>query len=305
MSKVLAYITAYQDQSALLRCIESIQQQDYAVDKIVVIDNSSARLLSQEAADALGIIVWCYPENIGISGGLNKLIPWAHNQSCDFIWMFDQDSEPAPKCLSCLLEVYSELAVDYLVGIVAPVSIDPRTQYVIRSVQFVKDRFQEVKHEHAVSAYSCDAPITSGSLLNLQTFPTVPPPDKRLFIDAVDFDYGLRLKQSGYQNFVVPQAVLKHNFGDPIEVVTIFGQKRTFQEYSALRYYYMCRNCTYLELKFSRGLYKLTCVLWRLRFLGSRIIRLVIAAPDDKAQKIGACLRGTYHGFLGDLNHPF
>lgn len=298
---VVAYITAYQDLAALSRCIQAIKAQSYPIQRIVVVDNSPIPL---SLKDSLDVLQWSHPTNIGISGGLRKLIAWTTCQTYDFVWMFDQDSQPAPDCLDQLIQAYARLAKKYPVGIVAPLPVDPRTQYVVPPGCFMHDRFEGIEIAPATQAQPCDSPITSGSLLWLKTVDSVAPPDVRLFIDGIDLDYGWRLKQAGYQNFVIPKAVMSHNFGYPTEV-RFLGKKKVFQAYSALRYYYIARNHTYLELKFSKGRYKLTCALRRLKFVVAQTVWLSIADTDCKIQKIWACLAGTYNGFLGNLDQQF
>ncbi len=305
---IVAYVTAYKDRAALHQCIRSIQKQDYLIQKIVIVDNSPVSIVKglvptkEESGPA--IIAWLYPNNIGISGGLNKLLQWATSQEYDFVWLFDQDSKPKPDCLRQLIQAYAHLVVRYPIGIVAPTVIDPTTQETINPTCFLKDRFESVEPPEKEQPYECDAPITSGSLLCLNTLTSVPPPDVRLFMDGVDFDYGLRLKQAGYKNFVISQAVMSHRFGYPTEIV-VFGRVKVRQAYSALRYYYICRNHTYLELKFSHGLYKLTCVLRRMKFLGSQLFWISMTKNQDKLKKARACLQGTYYGLLGNLNQQF
>ena len=306
---VVAYITAYQDRVALHRCIQAIKNQTYPISQIVIVDNSPSSLLEAERTveDDLAdnLIVWAYPQNIGISGGLQKLIRWADPKDYDFVWMFDQDSEPAADCLSQLILAYAQLTKHYLVGIVAPVPIDPRTQLVISPAHFLNDRFEgiELPPEKDLP-YECESPITSGSLLLLASVDSVPPPDARLFIDGIDLEHGLRLTQAGYKNFVVTRATMNHSFGYPTKI-RILGRTKLLQKYSALRYYYICRNHTYLELKFSRGIYKFTCSLRRLKFLSSQIFWLSVMRTENRFQKMWACLRGTYFGFRGDLNQQY
>ena len=305
---VVAYITAYQDRAALRQCIQAIKNQTYPISQIVIVDNSPIPLLeaSRTAANDLadGLIVWPYPQNIGISGGLQKLIRWAVPKGYDFVWMFDQDSEPAPTCLSQLILAYAQLSRHCLVGIVAPIPIDPSTQLVIRPAQFLKDRFEGAELPEKCLFYECNSPITSGSLLLLASVGSVPLPDDRLFIDGIDLEHGLRLTQAGYKNFVVTQAAMNHRFGYPTKI-EILGRTKLLQRYSALRYYYICRNHTYLELKFSRGIYKFTCSLRRLKFLSSQIFWLSVMRTENKFQKMWACLRGTYFGFWGDLDQQY
>ncbi|MEM6451649.1 MAG: glycosyltransferase family 2 protein [Cyanobacteria bacterium P01_D01_bin.105] len=304
MHRVVAYITAYKDALSLNQCLQAIWAQDYSVETVAIVDNSPARLAIECEAALKKIKVWHCPKNIGIAGGLNKAIPWASREGYDFIWLFDQDSRPEPNCLSCLLQAYESLSAEVAVGIVAPLTVDDRTLFTIQPVMFCRDGFREVDLSKFKQPQPCDAPITSGSLVCLQTFPQVLPPDARLLIDGVDLDYGLRMKRAGYQNFVVPEALLSHSFGEPTPV-RFLGRSLYFQEYSAFRYYYICRNHTYLEMKFSRGGYRLTCGLKRLYFLIGRMVRLAIAAKEKKAQKMYACVRGTIDGLLGSIDQPF
>ena len=305
---VVAYITAYQDRAALYQCIQAIKNQTYPIRQIVIVDNSPISLLEAKrtAANDLadGLIVWAYPQNIGISGGLQKLIRWATPRGYDFVWMFDQDSEPTADCLSRLILAYAQLAKHCLVGIVAPIPTDPRTQRVIRPAHFLKDRFEGAELSENCLFYECESPITSGSLLLLASVGSVPLPDDRLFIDGIDLEHGLRLTQAGYKNFIVTQAAMSHSFGYPTKI-KILGRTKLLQMYSALRYYYICRNHTYLELKFSKGIYKFTCSLRRIKFLSSQIFWLSVMRTENKFQKMWACLRGTYFGFLGDLNQQY
>ena len=301
---VVAYITAYQDRAALRQCIQAIRSQDYPIKQIAIVDNSPVALLEEKLEGKDDILVWSYPENVGISGGLQRLIQWTEHKGYDFVWMFDQDSKPMPGCLGQLIRAYVQLAAYHSVGIVAPVPTDPRTKLIIKPAHFLNDRFEGADLPAHDRPYECASPITSGSLLSLETVGSVPPPDPRLFIDGIDLEYGLRLKQAGYKNFVVSQAAMEHSFGYPIEV-RVLGRIKILQAYSALRYYYICRNHTYLELKFSRGIYKLTCALRRTKFLGSQLFWLSTMKTENKFQKMGACLRGTYYGFRGDLDQHF
>ncbi|HEY9753027.1 MAG TPA: glycosyltransferase family 2 protein, partial [Coleofasciculaceae cyanobacterium] len=112
------------------------------------------------------------------------------------------------------------------------------------------------------------------------------------------------LKQAAFHNFVVPSAILNHHFGTP-KVTTFLGQKKVIQVYSGLRHFYISRNYTYLELKFSRGGYKVTCGLKRIKRLLSAIVKILLFDPEQKIQKVYACLLGTWDGFTGNLNRKW
>lgn len=296
--RVAAYITAYQDAAALTACITALQAQSYTIGQILIVDNSPTPLLEQEEED---VLIWHCPENIGIAAGMARGLAWALAQNYDFLWTFDQDSVPASDCLARLVQTYDQtVRPDYPIGMVAPTPRDARTGEVVQPSQFLGDRFRGFHPPSETSAYECDVPITSGSLVWLGSLREVPPPNPELFIDGIDLDYGLRLRRAGFHNLIVPQAAMVHRFGMPF-VVHFGGRKKVFQRYSPLRYYYICRNQTYLELLYSCGGYRVTCSLRRIKFLGLTLLKILVFDAGERSSKIVACLLGTYHGFTGKL----
>ena len=216
--KIAAYITCYQDQESVNRCIQSIESQSVQAKVIYIVDNSIKPLLLNDKNELL--LIHHYPDNIGISEGLVKALKWAIDQDYDFLWTFDQDSIPAKNCLEMLLATYHQSSQqhDYKVGIVAPIPSDPRTGEIIEGAVFYRDRFQGIKHNNDVDFYECDAPITSGSLISLAAARTISPPCIDLFIDGIDLDYGFRLRQKGFHNLISSKANMHHNYGNPIRV---------------------------------------------------------------------------------------
>ncbi|MBD2074228.1 glycosyltransferase family 2 protein [Phormidium sp. FACHB-592] len=299
---VAAYITAYDDAIALNACVTALRFQSYCIQHILIVDNSSQALrLSEENQADDRLLVWHYPKNIGIAGGLALAIQWARQRQYNFLWTFDQDSTPASDCLEHLLAAYVKLATEaYVIGMIAPTAIDARTGQTVKPSLFLGDRFRGFVPVNPTLPYECDAPITSGALVSLRTVAHVEPPDAGLFIDGIDLDYGLRLRQAGFHNLVVPDAAMYHRFGVPFQL-EILGRKKVFQLYSPLRYYYICRNHTYLELRHSQGWYRLTCCLRRLKFLLLTVLKILAFDAAPKGQKAIACVTGTYHGFLGRL----
>lgn len=302
INTVAAYITAYEDEIALNECVAALRSQTYPIQHILIVDNSPRSLELSDANQADPCIeIWHYPENIGIAGGMSLAIEWSVQYKYDFLWTFDQDSAPASDCLENLLQAYSELATeDYAIGMMAPTAIDARTRQIVKPSLFLGDRFRGFLPDNPTAPYECDAPITSGALVWLKTVDRVEPPDTGLFIDGIDLDYGLRLRQAGFHNLVVPGATMYHRFGVPFQV-ELLGKKKAFQLYAPLRYYYICRNHTYLELQHSKGWYRFTCSLRRMKFLAMTLLKIVAFDSGSKHQKAIACIIGTYHGFAGKL----
>jgi rhamnosyltransferase len=297
--KVAAYITLYEDKEASIKCLQALKSQTVPVDSIFIVDNSKEKLF--ENFDDPSLLIHCFPSNIGISQGLILAFKWAIKENYSFLWTFDQDSIPSPDCLFALLEEYQNLIQqNNKVGIVAPIAFDKRSQSVIGGVNFTNNKFTHCKYDESITSYECDAPILSGSLIDLAAAKITEFPLGDLFMDGMDFDYGLKLKKQGFKNFVVTKAKLEHNYSNPINL-KILNFAWVFHSYSPLRYYYSCRNTTYLAINYSKGFYKVTSALHRIKTMLLKIVAIAFLEETNKPQKIYACLLGTYHGFIRKL----
>ncbi len=302
--RVAAYITAYEDAEALNACLVSISGQSYQLEDVLVVDNSyHPLLLEPEAIQNLRVQVLHHPNNIGIAAGMNLAIAWAQSQNYDFLWLFDQDSTPETTCLENLINTYSLVSTaTYPIGILGPMVVDYRTGGTIPPALFLKDHFHGyTPPSNTTTPFECDAPITSGSLVYLHASQQISPPDSRLFIDGIDMDYGLRLRKAGFYNLIVPSAIMYHRFGAPL-VIETRTKKKVIQLYSPLRHYYICRNHTYLSLFHSEGWNRFTCTVKRIDYTLKTIRDILAFDPQQKSQKVFACLVGTYRGFKGDMD---
>jgi rhamnosyltransferase len=302
-NKILGYVTIYEDKIASLKCLDAIESQTVSVDRIFIIDNSQKQLLDN--SDNTLRLIHHYPSNIGLSQGLVIALEWGIKENYDFLWIFDQDSIPAPDCLEALLEEYHNLTQqEKKVGILAPVAFDSRSQLFIGGVDFENDKFIHRDFNQSERIYECDAPIASGSLVDLKAAKLTEFPLIDLFIDGVDFDYGLKFRERGFSNFVVTKARLDHNYGTPIDI-KIANFNWSFQSYSPLRYYYSSRNTTYLVLYYARGVYKLTASMHRIKTMVLKVVAIMIFEENHKLKKAYAYLLGTYHGFIRKIAYKW
>lgn len=297
--KVAAYITAYEDEASLNRCIECIFKQTYAVEKILVVDNSKEKigLLSRSEK----ITVSHYPENIGISGGLSLAIKWAIDENYDFLWTFDQDSQPIVTCLNNLIEEYCRLTSQNSdVGIIAPLSFDSNTGIELPGGIFDRYRFTHSKLARQ-ETYECDVVITSGSLVSIKAAKESKMPELGLFIDAVDWDYCMNLKSAGYGVFMTKKAIMHHRFGDmKFMEIPFCNRKITINNYAPIRRYYICRNHTYLTLKSSSFSFLPVVIAHRLIYL-FRSSMTILFFERNKIEKVYLGIVGTFDGFLRRL----
>lgn len=306
--RVSAYITAYEDKNALSKCIAAINQQSYPIDEILVVDNSK-HTLEIESNDGDSVIVRHYPENIGISGGLHIALQWSFDEGYDFLWTFDQDSEPERTSLEALIRSYDKLSKqDDRIGILAPVVTDHHTKQKLHGIVFNGYRFVDAPDcEKQVYFYQCDAVITSGSLVCTDSAKKIELPNPHLFIDAVDWEYCLKFRESNYSIYVIKDAALKHRFGNSERAKAIFRKRPiNVSHYSALRYFYMCRNHTYVETRLAVQHRKLLrSILRRIFFLLNVLVKIVFYEKNQTTMKIWACFRGTLDGLMGRLNNKW
>lgn len=294
--KVAAYITAFQDSSAVEACLSGIKEQSYPIQDIYIVDNSPQAIVENTHES---LIIRHHPDNIGIGGGLALVLEETLKKNYDFLWTFDQDSVPNNNALEQLLKFYEKTKFKNRIGIIAPIAFDLRTNQIIQGALFQRDHFVGCEHQSNLP-YQCDAPITSGSLIALEAVRVAGLPYTELFIDGVDFEYGMRLCQKGFQNFIIPQAVIHHEFGIP-QRVKFLSKEKVLQIYSPLRHYYICRNHTYLEMQYVSKPYMIHTFLFRLKYFFNTARNIILFDNKSKLIKVWACFIGTWHGFQGKL----
>jgi rhamnosyltransferase len=300
--KITAYITAYEDWEAVERCLDAIQKQTLHVSHILIVNNSSKNPIPRQFAFSEKITVKSFPENIGVSGGLKVAVESFRDSNYDFLWTFDQDSEAESRCLEKLLFDYHQLiSQDISVGIIAPLPIDNNTQIEVCGRNFENYRLVPARNQEN-DLYECDVVITSGSLIPFKAAQDVALPNADLFIDAVDWEYCINFKKKGYKIFVSRKAVIKHQFSDLVKArLPVIGTNILINNYSPLRQYYICRNHTYFLIKNTSNNYLLLSFLDRIFYALRVVFKVAFYEPEQKPQKIWACLLGTFDGLRGKL----
>lgn len=131
--------------------------------------------------------------------------------------------------------------------------------------------------------------ITSASMMNLNAWKQVGGFDEKMFIDSVDFDICLSMREHGYRIIKTYDTALLHEVGHS-EIRKLFGKEYQIYHHSPLRYYYMIRNGIYLG-KRHHFTFKAT-----LRAI--RLFILVSLFEENKMEKISKMLLGFYHASI-------
>jgi rhamnosyltransferase len=118
--RIAAYITAYQDATALNACVQSLQDQ--SLEGIYILDNSPQPLPLPPSI--VPLTPHYQPHNIGLGEGIALGIDWAIQEGYQLLWLFDQDSQATPQCLQQLVAVYLQLMTAKIQpGIIAPTAL--------------------------------------------------------------------------------------------------------------------------------------------------------------------------------------
>jgi len=305
---VIAAVTAYNDDDAVLKLIEALAAQTRPIDVLLVVDNSRTPTLqgrlAREAARVahFEIEYHHFPENLGTAGATTFALDRARCRRGDLLWTFDQDSVPAPDALHHL-EHYlvaersrgaRPIGIASCLPLLEPDGVPDHGQ-----------RFENFRFAHVAGSgsapYDCDVVITSGAVVDLAATRGVPSPRLDFFIDSVDHEFCMKVRRAGLRVVVVPAARMIHRIGAARPARSMLRRRPIrLREYSPLRLYYITRNATFLETRLARFPWQLVAVPWRLRVM-LRFVAGALHEPSDRAGKVLACVVGTTHGLAGRL----
>ena len=245
------------------------------VNEIVVVDNGSFDLKDIE------ILLSCYDkihiikmgDNKGIAFALNQAAAYACSKGYKWIITLDQDSV-APENL---VSTYKQFVSNSDVGMVGCKIVD-RNYGETNDQKNLKHGYKEVPML-----------ITSASMLNLNVWKEVGGFCDEMFIDSVDFDICLSIREHGYKIIRTYETALLHEVGHS-EIRHSFGKDRQIYHHNPIRYYYMVRNGIFLG-KRHHFVIKATYRVFRMAFF-------TLLYDDRRIQKAKMMLKGLYHAII-------
>lgn len=271
--KVIASIVTYNSDIHRLKLnIEAILSQ---VNEIIIIDNGSSNVDDIQKYiskyESITIIKNC--TNKGIATALNQAAEYAVRKGYDWIITLDQDSIAPDN----LVSVYYNFVNFKDIGIVCCKIVDRN---------FGEFQGQKLKTKGYEEVPMC---ITSASMMNLNAWKQVGGFDEKMFIDSVDFDICLSMREYGLKIIRTYDAALLHEVGHS-EIRKLFGKEYQIYHHSPLRYYYMVRNGVYLGVKHHFIIKAVYRVL--------RLFFLVILFEENKLRKAKMMVLGFYHALI-------
>lgn len=257
----------------ICRLKENISAIRPQVDKVVLIENGSSDLAYWDSfSQDLELIV--NNENMGIAYALNQVLQYAHDQGAEWALTLDQDSVVPYN----LIVTYSQLSSLSKVGMI--------------SCKIVDRNFGETSELKSKTSGYEEVPmcITSASMLKVSAWKEVGGFANEFFIDSVDFDMCLLLREHGYKVLRTYDTVLLHEVGHS-QIRKLFGKEYLVYHHSPIRYYYMIRNGIYLGQRHH--------FLFHAILRACRQLMMVLLYEDKKSVKLNLMLKGIYNAIIG------
>lgn len=278
--RICAVVVTYHPTSEDVAHLADIRPQ---VDLAVLVDNGSTpeeRGIVHQASRQHNCHVIENGANLGIAAALNVGIRWAISQGCRWVVLFDQDSEPNAGCVEALRSAFLDLSLTQKLAIMVP-------------------SYWDVARNHTLPPrYTADGnlkvALTSGSLIDVEVFEEEGLFDESFFIDCVDFEFCLRIRDHGWIIAECKDAILLHRPAYPTEI-RIFGRTFPTSGYSPLRRYYRTRNILWLLRRYWKRHFTLCRQLMWSNF--KDVIKA--AAEDNGRKKLQSAFSGYIDGVKG------
>lgn len=219
MLKIAAVVTLFYPEETNFNNIKNYLSE---VDKLYIIDNTPHQNNQNRLPKSKKIEYNSY-DNIGVAKALNIGAEKALSENYEWLLTMDQDTVISKEIIKEMKKVIEQKDMKKI-GIVTP---------------WHDTKLKEEKPKEKVD-YPQDV-MTSGNLLNLKIWKKLNGFIEDFFIDGIDIEYGLRLKNNGYKIMRLNYLSIDHDLGNIFYV----GNKLC-TNHSGLRRYYMNRNYHYI-----------------------------------------------------------
>lgn len=241
---------------------------------LILVDNGSENIDDIRTITE-GTVLIENPKNLGIAAALNQLFRQAQTLGCEWIATLDQDSVIQPG----MLEAFSHHISQSDLGIICP---------------RIEDRRLGRQHTQSSSGteYVTHA-ITAGNMVRIKAWEAVGGFTEALFIDGVDFDFCLKLREGGWQILRDNSVCLCQEIGHGRRIALPFHHQMSVLNHSPQRLYYIARNYLWIGRQHHQ------CLHWT--FEVAKRLFIVLCFEHNKWQKLRAMLKGIRHYHQGKM----
>jgi GT2 family glycosyltransferase len=304
--RILAHIHTFNDVDVIEQLLDALRRQTRPLDAVLLVDNASSDGTSDKAFSE-NITIVRNSHNLGPSGAIRIGFAHALEQRFDWTWILDADSVPEPDALEKLIAFFERLSLGEREQVCFlncfPLTVTGEVKQ--HPLSFVKAGIEVRPLERVREFTQCDFTLWSGSLYRMAAVRRIGMPTADYVADVGECEYGYRARQLGFTSYIVHRGVIHHDVGrNPGAVTSLyrFGPIRlTSYELSPWRTYYSVRNMIYFwlyEYKPRRLTPAVRWVGWRVATLTLNFVR----APRNHGGQVVACMRGIWHGVLGNMS---
>lgn len=273
MEKIFAGIVLYNpDIERLKENVDNIINQ---VSRVILVNNGSENTEEiEQYLDGLGkqkIIYKNLNKNKGIAAALNVIVNKCIDYNVNWVMTLDQDTV----CNKDIVQKYRKYLKMDNVGQLT-------CEYIDRNF-----KNEDEKNKYGIRKISwC---ITSAALLNINAWKKVGGFDERLFIDEVDYDICLSMREKGYYIYQIDFIGFVHEIGEG-KSKKIGNKIIKTWNHSAFRRYYSTRNAMIVARKHSE-INTIRAFLGVLKHIG-----IILLFENDKWNKFKAGIKGLCVG---------
>ncbi|CUM74723.1 rhamnosyltransferase [Anaerostipes hadrus] len=273
MEKIFAGIVLYNpDIERLKENVDNIINQ---VSRVILVNNGSENTEEiEQYLDGLEkqkIIYKNLNKNKGIAAALNVIVNKCIDYNVNWVMTLDQDTV----CNKDIVQKYRKYLKMDNVGQLT-------CEYIDRNF-----KNEDEKNKYGIRKISwC---ITSAALLNINAWKKVGGFDERLFIDEVDYDICLSMREKGYYIYQIDFIGFVHEIGEG-KSKKIGNKIIKTWNHSAFRRYYSTRNAMIVARKHSE-INTIRAFLGVLKHIG-----IILLFENDKWNKFKAGIKGLCVG---------
>ena len=277
----------------------------YSPWQIVVFDNASI----DDSCEKIGkkypqVIIMRSDKNVGYSKGNNIGIQKLLAEGADYVWVLNNDTIVEPTCLdNLMLAAKSDVRIA-AVGAKILYADSPHTIWyagarlnpIIFSVPH--DGLGKAVTFGPKTIVQVDFVTGCSMLITRHAFNQVGFFDEDFFAYAEDFDWCLRVRQSGLRLVYAPQAVLYHKVSASMRRNTL-GQSKGSA--SAMAYYLITRNYLWVVRKHAKSWQAITAIVIRMIMISYLSAGMIILW---RPEKLLALWRGVRDGLAAWIVKP-
>jgi GT2 family glycosyltransferase len=211
-----------------IACLQSLQKLDYSNLRVVVVDNASTDGSVQHIRAAFPEVVLIENDsNAGFAAGNNLGIQRGLQDGTDFIWLLNNDTEPAPDALNAMLFVAQQ---DPRIGAVGSVLFYHRDPATVQAWGGGRANVW-LGISHTITTPQTNAwfdYLTAASLLiRREAITDIGLMDDSFFLYWEDVEYSFRLRRKGWKLAVAADSHILHK-----ENASTGGVSRTLDYFS-------------------------------------------------------------------------